>query len=191
MLNRMAIGAQHLKVATVVVFAIAVFVMHTKNFWVFVVAALLTRQQQPSCGHLFAHGSERRLPLVFRRLVDACFRAVLSVVRRRVQKFDSAMRAHVLCGSFSPHSFVVALRRTVLSLVGAAGNMAKHCSAFFASRSHLHSGCKCKTLSAAVDCGVFSVRRHRERSATLPANFFVPNAGAGHAFSQVNLQRSV
>jgi hypothetical protein len=157
MLNRMAVRAQHLKVATVVVFAVTVFVMHTKDFWVRVISALLTRQQQPSCGHFLAHGSKRGLPLIFRRLVDACFRTVLSVVGRRTQKFDSAMHACVLYGAFSPHGFVVTLRRTVLGLVGAASDVAKHCSALFAGRSSLHSGSECKTLSATVDCGVFSV----------------------------------
>lgn len=157
MLNRMAVRAQHLEVVTVVVFAVAVFVMHTKNFWVFVVAALLARQQQPSCGHLLAHGSKRGLPLVFRRLVDASSRAVLSVMGRRPQKLNVAMRTRVLHGAFSSHSFVVALRRAVFGLVGAASNVAKHCSALFASRSHLHSGVKRKTLAAAVDCGVFAV----------------------------------
>lgn len=157
MLNRMAVRAQHLKVATVVVFAVTVFVMHAKDFWVRVISALLTRQQQSSCGHLLAHGSKRRLPLIFRRLVDACFRAVLSVVGRRVQKFDAAVHTCVLYGAFSPHSFVVALRRTVFGLVGAASDVAKHCSTLFTGRSGLHSGRKRKTLSATVDCGVFSV----------------------------------
>ena len=191
MLNRMTVRAQHFKIADLVVFSVAVFMVHAKYFWHFVVPASCARSQHPSYRHLFTYGGKRRLPLLFGGFVNARFRAVFSFVRRRAQKFDAAMRATVLHSAFSVHGFVVALRRTVFSLVGAARNVAKRCSAFFAHRRDLHSGRQRKTLSAAIQRGVFAVRRHRKHSATLLANFFVPNAGACYAFSQVGLQRSV
>ena len=191
MFKRVAVWAQHFKVVKIIVFAVSVFVMYAKNFWVLAIAASLARQQHAASMHVFAHSRKIRPPNLFCGFVYACFRTIFAFVRRRAKKFDAAVRACVFHGAFTAHGFVIALRRTVLGFVGAASNVAKHCSALFASRSHLHSGVKRKTLAAAVDCGVFAVRRHRKRGATLFADFFIANAGAGHAFSQVGLQRSV
>ena len=191
MLNRMTIWAKHFKIVKIVVFAVAVFVVHTKNFRMRVVATTYARREHVSFKHVFAHCGEFCFPLRLMRFVDTRLRTIFALGGRRVQKCSSAMHTVVLNRSFSVHGLVIALRRTVLCLVSTAGNVAKNCAAFFAIRSDLHSCRKCKTLPAAIQRGVFAVRRYCERRATLSANFFVPNAGAGHAFSQVNLQRSV
>lgn len=191
MLNRMTIWAQHFKIAKIVVFAIAIFVVHAKNFWVRVVSAPHACRKYVSFEHVFTYGRKFWAPLFFSRFIDARFRTILSFVRRRGQKFNAAMHASVLYSTFSAHRLVVTLRRAILCFVGAAGDVTKYCFALKARSSYLHSSSKCETLSAAIERSVFSVRRYRECSATLLANLFVTNTGAGHAFGQVSLQRSV
>jgi hypothetical protein len=129
MLKRMAIWAQNFKVAGVVVFATSVLVMHTKNFWVFVVSAAFARFNQIAPRHRFSHRSECWLPQLFCGFIDALFGTVFTFVRRGVQKLHFAMNASVLNSAFLRHCFVVARRRTVLSLVGPAGDVRKVCGA--------------------------------------------------------------
>jgi hypothetical protein len=129
MLKRMAIWAQNFKVAGVVVFAISVFVMHTKNFWVFVIPASLARLNQVAPSHRFSHRSKCWLPQLFCGFIDALFRAVFTFVRRGIQKLHFAMNASVLNSAFLRHCFVVTCRRTVFSLVGPTGDVRKVCGA--------------------------------------------------------------
>jgi hypothetical protein len=129
MLKRMAIWAQNFEVAGVVVFAISVFVMHTKNFWVFVIPASLARLNQVAPSHRFSHRSKCWLPQFFCGFIDALFGTVLTFVRRGIQKLHFAMGAGVLNSAFLRHCFVVARRRTVLSLVSPTGDVRKVCGA--------------------------------------------------------------
>ena len=163
MLDRMAIWTQYFKIAGIIVFAIAIFMMHAKNFWVLVVSAALACCKHVSPDHVFAHSRKHCTPLLLGRFVNARFRAILSFVRWRIQKFNAAVCTDVLCSAFLVHRLVIACWRAVLGFVRTAGNVAEHIAALLTRCSNLHSSRKCETLSAAVHCGIFSVWRHREQ----------------------------
>ena len=127
MFQRMTIWAKYLKVSQIVVIPISVFVMHTKNFWVFVVATTLTFLQHVASNHSFSNRRKLWLPYLFCRFVDATFRAIFTFVRRGVKKFYAAMRAYILSSSFLLHCYSVAFWRTVFSFVGATSNVRELC----------------------------------------------------------------
>jgi hypothetical protein len=129
MFQRMTIWAKYLKVSQIVVIPISVFVVHTKNFWVFVVATTLASLQHVAFKHGFSNRCKLWLPYLLCRFVDATFRAIFTLVRWGIEKFYAAMRAYVLSSSFLPHRYLIAFWRTVFSFVGATSNVRELCGA--------------------------------------------------------------
>ena len=123
--KRMANRAQNFKIDGVVVSTIAIFVMNTKNFWVFVVSATLTCLNQVAPDHRFSHSCKCRFPQLFCGFIDAFFGTVFTFVRWCVQKLHFAVSACVLSSTFLRHRFVVASWRTILGLVGSTGDVRK------------------------------------------------------------------
>ena len=181
MLNRVTIRAQHFKIVNIVIFAITIFVMHSKYVRHFVIPATLANGQQPSCGHFFTYSSKRRFPLIFGSFVNTCFRAIFSFVRWSVQKFNLAVRAGILCSAFARHCFAIAQRRAIFGFVCSAGYVCKRHAAFLACRNQLHSASKCKTLAATVQRSIFTIRRDRKQDLALHASLIVPDSGAFYA----------
>jgi hypothetical protein len=125
MLKRMTIWAQNLKIAGVVVFAISIFVMHAKNFWMFVISASLARFNQIAPLHSFSHSGKCWFPQFFCGFINAFFGTIFAFVRRRIQKLRFAMSASVLNGAFFRHRLVVASWRAIFGFIGSAGNVRK------------------------------------------------------------------
>lgn len=181
MLQRMAIWAQHLQVAQLVVATVSVFVMDAKNVRRSVVSAPNASSKHVSFDHVFPHGGKVRTPHFFDRFVDTSPRAIFAFVRWRSQKSTAAMLACVRHGAFFVHGLVVAFRRAILGFVCAAGDVCKRGAAFLASAGNLHPAKKCETLATTEHCGVFAVLGNRKDTPALPACFFVPNSGACRA----------
>ena len=178
MLKRVAVWAQHFKVAEIVVFAVSIFVVNAKNFRVFCIPTPNAFGQHSPHHHVFAHCGEVWFPFGLVRFVDTCLGAVFALGRRRIQECSSAMHTFVLNRSFSVHGLVVALRTTVFGLVCATGNVRKNAAAFKAICPNLRSCRQRHARSAAILRRVFSVFRHREICATMFARNCVTHSGA-------------
>ena len=178
MLKRMAVWAQHFKVAEIVVFAVSVFVVNTKNFRVFRIPASNALGQHPSHQHVFAHRGEVWFPFGLVRFVDTCLGAVFAFGRRRIQKRNSAMHTVVLNRSFFMHGLVVALWTAIFRLVCAAGYVRKNVAAFKTICCNLRSCGQRHARPAAILSSVFPVFGHREICATMFARNCVTHSGA-------------
>ena len=174
----MTIWAQNFQIAQIVVAAVSIFMVHPKNVRRGVIATAFTRFKHAASKHVFSSGNKTGLPFCFGCFIDACFGAVFSFMRWRVQKLDAAMHACILCGAFARHRFVVARRRTVFGLVGSAGYVRERSAALLAVRNQLHSARKCKTLAATVQRSILAVRRDRKQDFALQASLIVPDTGA-------------
>ena len=177
-LKRVAVWAQHFKVAEIVVFAVSVFVVNAKNFRVFSVPTSNALGQHPPRKHVFAHRGEVWFPFRLVRFVDTCFGAVFALGRRRIQKRNSAMHTVVLNRSFFVHGFVVTLGTAVFRLVCAAGYVRKNVTAFKTICRNLRSCGQRHARPAAILRSVFSVFRYREICATMFAQNCVTHSGA-------------
>ena len=178
MFKRMTVWAQHFKITEVIIFAVSIFVMNAKNFWVLCVPTFSAFNQHTSRQHAFAHCGKIRFPFGFMRLVDACFRTVFAFGRRRIQKFSAAMYAAIPNRPFFVHGFVIALRAAIFSFVCTARNMRKNTATFSAICRNLRSCSQCHARSAAILRRVFSVFRHRKICATMFARNCVTYSGA-------------
>ena len=162
MLQRMTVWAKHFQIAYVIIFSVSVFMMHTKNFWLLCVPTAFTSGHQSSSHHVFAGSRKRRLPMLFSRLIDACFRAIFSFVRRGIQKFSVAVLTSVLNGAFVFLAFVVAFSRTIFCFIGSASDMSKYRRANLTDRCSLYSRCKPQTFAAAVQSCILTIRPNRK-----------------------------
>ena len=178
MLQRMTIWAQNFQIAQVIVAAISIFVVHTKNLGRRIVTTPFTRSKHISFNHCFAHRRKIWVPHTFSRFVDASSGTIFSFCGWRVQKSNTTMNAVILHSAFFVHGFVIALRTAIFCLVGATGNVLKIDPAFGAYRIHLRSRRKSHTLSATILSSVFSVLWHCKTGLAVFANNRVPSSGA-------------
>ena len=181
MLKRMAIWAQNFKIVKIVIFAISVLVMHTKNFKVFVVSAPNTTGQHAAQHHFFAYGRKIGPPFRLACFVYAGFRTIFSFLRQSAQKFNAAMQTMVMRFTFFAHCFMIAIRATIFGFVDPARNVCKLTPTFSAISFYLHSRMKRHARPAAKQSGIFSVIRHSKYCFTMNASFFMPNTGAFYA----------
>jgi hypothetical protein len=189
--KRMANWAQNFQIVKRIIMAVSVFVMNTKNFGVFAIAAPFAFIKQLSFPHGFSDRRKCWFPNFFGSLINACARTVFSWMRRGIKKLNFAMLASVFGGPFLRQRFVIALFRAILSFVCSARDMRKLVAANYARCFVDLSRPKPQTHAAAVQRRIFSVLWYSKRSAAMFAVFFVTNAGAWHAVDQINLQRSV
>lgn len=180
-LQRMAIWAKNFKVAQLVILSVSIFMVHTQNFGFGIVAAPFASRKKISLYHVFSDCGKVWAPNFFCGLIYAHARTIFSVLRRRTQKFFTAMQTSVLYGTFAAHCFMKTLSRTIFGFIGAASNVSKNTSALNTICGSLNPSTQRHTFSAAVLSGVFSIFRHRKTSFTMQTVFFVPNSGASHA----------
>ena len=152
--------------------------MNAKNFKMFVVAAPLAFGKHFAGDHDLADRRISSAPYSFVCFIDARFRAVFSLVRRRIQKPFFTMLAYILNGAFSVLSFVVARCRAVFCAIGATRYVRKLCSAFRAISDYRGSSSQAQAFTATVKGSIFSIVRNGKFGAAMPALFLNPNSGA-------------
>ena len=177
----MAIWAKNFKIAQIVILSVSIFVVHTQNFWLRIVAAPFTNRQQISFHHAFSDCSKIWTPNFLCCFIYASARTIFSFVRRRIQKFATAMQTGVLYSAFAAHCFMKAFSRAILSFVGAASNVGKNCVALRTICGNFNPCVQSHTFSAAILRSILSILRHRKISFTMQTLFFVPHSGASHA----------
>ena len=170
----MAIWAKNLKVLHVIIMAISVFMMNTKNSRLGIVTTPIALINQSTRDHSLSYGSKIWFKRFFRLFSNAFFRTKFTIFTWRIHKFFMTMIAFKFFGSspFQGFTFVITFTRTILSFIYSAGNMLKLFFTYSTISFNLNSFIKSFTCITAKFSRILSIISNFKFNFTISTCYF-------------------
>ena len=125
MFTAMTISAQNFKIRQIIIMWIFILMMHTKNPGFLIKSASIACLNQSTFPHHLSDCRERWFECFMRVFINACPRAIFTIMTSMANKFLKAMLASIFSFTFIPLSHIVARCRAILGFITPRGYMGK------------------------------------------------------------------
>lgn len=176
MLKRVAVRAENLKIAHIIIFCISIFMVNAKYFFLRIITAPFALIYHASCKHIFSNRLKHRKPYFLFWLINASYAAILPCLRWACEKLFPAMVTIARNGPFRLLRFCVACFATVLSFVGSRRNVRELIPTYSTVCSNLNASCQSLAGSRTILEAIESVLWYINNVSAVPARHMLSSA---------------